>query len=93
VPLTPQEFAELVAPWKEIQPPTPPWDEAKTIETLDTQVRAAEALGEAGRVAAVGLIVAVGNYEYLRDRREPVLQKCRDLMDEFADQEHSWRWG
>ena len=85
-------FEELVAPW-------PDWDglanltEDEVVTRLDEQVRAAAATPE-GKVAAVGLIVAVGNYEWASGRRSPVvLNAANALMDEFAEPVQSWRWG
>ena len=91
MPLSPREFDKLVAPWKDWQPP--PLSVNKTVKRLDRQVRATAALGDAGRFAAVGLIVAVGNYEWLGRRSAKVIAKANKLLDEFGDPEHSWRWG
>ncbi len=91
--LDPNDFDKLEAPWEEIQPPAPAWDEQQTIAKLDEQAHAAAALGDAGRAAAIGLVVAVGNYEYVGLEREAVIQKCRELLDEIQGEKHSWRWG
>ena len=86
------EFDELVAPWKDLQPPQPMPEEAEIIKRLEADVEAADALGPDARAAVVGLIVAVGNYEWLSYKRPGVIAKANHLLAKY-DPEHSWRWG
>jgi hypothetical protein len=92
--LDPDEFDALIPPWKDFKPGL---SEADTVTKLEERVRAAEAAAapedEATRAVIVAAVVAVGNYEYLGPRRAVVLDRCNELLDEFGDPEHSWRWG
>jgi len=92
MPLEPQEFEQLVAPWPELEPPGG-LEEDEVVERLGWEAEAAAATGEAGRRAAAGLAIAVGNYEVLSHRRPGVFQKANELLDKYADQELSRRFG
>jgi hypothetical protein len=89
VPLEPQEKAKLEKPCKT-------WatkDQKTDVKWFKSSVKAAAKCGDAGRVAAVGLAVAVGNYEYLNGKRPAVLNAANELLDKYDDPEHSRRWG
>jgi hypothetical protein len=92
MPLEPQEFQQLVAPWPELEPPGG-LDEDEVVERLGREADAAAAEGEAGRRAAAGLVIAVGNYELLSHRRAAVFQKANELLDQYGDPELSRRFG
>jgi hypothetical protein len=83
---------ELEPPWKQWKEPDA-LDPEDVVARLDAEVAAAVQT-EAGRVAAVGLITAVGNWEYISGRRDPrVLDRANDLLDEHDEQKLSKRWG
>jgi hypothetical protein len=83
---------ELVPPWKEWEDPSLLSPE-QVIARLDQEVAAAVQT-EPGRVAAVGLICAVGNWEWVSGRRDQgVLDRANQLLDEHDQQQQSKRWG
>lgn len=92
MPLEPEEFKQLIAPWPELEPPGG-LDEDEVVERLERETHEAAAGGEACRRAAVEGVIAVTNYELLSQRRPRVLQKANELLDEYADQELSRRFG
>jgi hypothetical protein len=92
VPSPLEGFDSLVPPWRDWEnPETLTADEV--ISRLDLQAGAAFAHEDA-RPAAIGLVVAVGNYiqAYGGGDYEAILGKTEDLLAEMdPDQGHKWR--
>jgi hypothetical protein len=92
MPLTTEEFEELVAPWRELEPPGG-LEEDELVERLGREADEAAALGDAGRRAAVGLVIAVGDWEVLTGKRQAVFDKANELLDKYGGKELSRRFG
>jgi hypothetical protein len=74
-------------------PPYEDWAEVsenpdELIAKLQQDARAAKATPE----AAAGLVIAVGNYEYLDEKRPEVLDAAGSLLEELG-RERSKYWG
>ena len=98
--LTPAERGQLVPPYPEYDP-DPSEDEperptsTEIIARMAADAGEAAALGEAGRLAAVALVICTGNYEWVSFQRDDVMDACNALLDRY-DEEHpkeTRRWG
>ena len=86
----PVTFEQLVPPWSGWDTPAG-MPESEVLARLQEQVDAAKET-DGGRHAAIGLAVAVGNYEYLGERREKVMELAASLLNEL-DPDRSRYWG
>jgi len=87
--MTPSDdaYESLLPPWHDWEAIKDDTDEL--VSRLETQARAAK---DVASDAAIGLVVAVGNYEFEGEARSEVLDPANALLHEL-DPERSKYWG
>lgn len=96
--LTPDERLHLVQPYLDYEPN--PGDKGvplpgeELIERMTADAAAAAAHGDAGRRAAVAVVIAVGNYEWVSFQRDDVIAAANALLGVYDEQsKETRRWG
>jgi len=96
--LTPEERDLLILPYKDYEPLPPglePPDEPSAETIIERMTSDAHATcAAAGDRAAMAVVVAVGNYEYVSFKREAVMKAAEELLDELDPSgKETHRWG
>lgn len=97
--LSPAERGQIVAPYPDYEPE--PADEppdfptvAEIVTRMSADAGAAAAAGEDGRKAAIALVIAVGNYEWVSFQRQEIIDAAELLLDRLTQEPgQTRRWG